>query len=42
VLELYLWRSALGFPSWNEEDRGVFQIHCPDKKGTVWEMKKIE
>jgi len=42
VLDLYTWRVALGFPSWNSEDRKVFRIHCPDPKGTVWEMKKIE
>jgi uncharacterized repeat protein (TIGR04076 family) len=41
VVDLYLWRSALGFPSWNEKDRSVFEIHCPDRKGTVWEMKRI-
>ena len=42
VLDLYTWRVALGFPSWNSEDRMVFKIHCPDPKGTVWEMKKIK
>jgi uncharacterized repeat protein (TIGR04076 family) len=42
VLDLYIWRVALGFPSWNENDFQVYQIHCPDKKGTVWEMKKIK
>ena len=41
VLDLYVWRAALGFPSWNSEDRKVFKLHCPDPKGTVWEMKKI-
>ena len=40
VLDLYLWRTFLGFPSWNENDRAVYQLHCPDKKGTVWEMKR--
>ena len=42
VLDLYLWRVALGFPSWNSENRKIFKIHCPDAKGTVWEMKKTE
>jgi uncharacterized repeat protein (TIGR04076 family) len=42
VLDLYIWRSALGFPSWNSEDRSVFKIHCPDPKGTVWEMRREE
>jgi len=41
VFDLYIWRAALGFPSWNEEDRKIFKLHCPDPKGTVWEMKKI-
>jgi uncharacterized repeat protein (TIGR04076 family) len=41
VLDLYIWRVALGFPSWNEEDYMVHKIHCPDPKGTVWEMRKI-
>jgi len=42
VLDLYVWRVALGFPSWNSENRKVFKIHCPDPKGTVWEMRKIK
>jgi uncharacterized repeat protein (TIGR04076 family) len=41
VLDLYIWRVALGFPSWNEKDHNVYCLHCPDPKGTVWEMKKI-
>lgn len=40
VLDLYTWRAALGFPSWEADDRTVFRIHCPSKKGTVWEMRK--
>ncbi len=42
VLDLYIWRVTFGFPSWNGEDRRVFKLHCPDPKGTVWEMKKIK
>ncbi len=41
VLDLYTWRVTLGFPSWNEENRQVFKIHCPDPKGTVWEIRKL-
>ncbi len=41
VLNLYTWRVALGFPSWNSENRKIHKLHCPDPKGTVWEMKKI-
>jgi len=42
VLDLYIWRVSLGFPSWNPENRKVFKLHCPDPKGTVWEMRKID
>jgi uncharacterized repeat protein (TIGR04076 family) len=41
VLNLYTWRVALGFPSWNEENRRVYRIHCPDATGTIWEMRSI-
>jgi len=41
VLDLYTWRAALGFPSWERDDRTVFRIHCPSKKGTVWELRKV-
>jgi hypothetical protein len=41
VLELYNWRVALGVPSWNDGDREVYHVHCPDRTGTVWEMKRI-
>jgi uncharacterized repeat protein (TIGR04076 family) len=41
VLDLYTWRVAVGFPSWNSANRKVHRIHCPDAKGTVWEMRKI-
>ena len=40
VLDLYTWRVALGFPSWEDDDRRVFRIHCPSKTGTVWEMTR--
>jgi uncharacterized repeat protein (TIGR04076 family) len=41
VLDLYTWRTALGYPSWDPNDRKAHMIHCPAKKGTVWEMKKV-
>jgi uncharacterized repeat protein (TIGR04076 family) len=41
VLDLYIWRVTLGFPSWNSGNRKVFKLHCPDPKGTVWEMRKM-
>jgi len=40
VLEFYTWRVALGFPSWEKDDRSVYRLHCPSKKGTVWEMSR--
>jgi len=42
VLDLYTWRIALGFPSWNELDPRVHRIHCPDHTGTVWEVRRVE
>ena len=42
VLELYTWRVTLGFPSWNEGDRDVYKVHCPDRTGTVWEVRSVE
>ena len=42
VMELYTWRVALGFPSWNAGDRDTYKVHCPDRTGTLWEMKRIE
>jgi len=41
VLKLYIWRASIGFPSW-EKDRSSYRIHCPDKKGTVWEVKRAK
>lgn len=41
VMDLYVWRTALGYPSLNEENRDVFRIHCPDATGTVWEMRRV-
>ena len=42
VLDLYTWRVALGFPSWNADNRDIHKIHCPDGTGTVWEMRRVE
>ena len=42
VLDLYVWRAAQEFPSWEKDDHTVYRIHCPSKLGTVWEMKKIK
>lgn len=40
VLDLYTWRVELGFPSWEKDNENIYRIHCPAKKGTVWEMQK--
>jgi len=42
VLDLYTWRAALGFPSWEADDASVYRIHCPSKNGTVWELRKAD
>jgi uncharacterized repeat protein (TIGR04076 family) len=42
VLSLYTWRVALDFPSWEDDDRTVHRIHCPAKRGTVWELRKVK
>jgi len=42
VLDLYLWRVALGFPSWEADDSRIYRVHCPSKRGTVWELRKAE
>ncbi len=42
VMELYTWRTALGFPSWTDGERDVYRVHCPDRTGTVWEMRRVE
>lgn len=41
VFQLYIWRASLGFPSWEPDDPRVYRIHCPAKKGTVWELRKV-
>jgi uncharacterized repeat protein (TIGR04076 family) len=41
-LDLYTWRAALGFPSWNGDDPSVYRIHCPDHTGTIWELKRVD
>lgn len=42
VCELYTWRLSLGFPSWNSDNRNIYKFHCPDPKGTVWEMEVLK
>jgi uncharacterized repeat protein (TIGR04076 family) len=42
VMDLYTWRVALDFPSWESDNRKMYRIHCPSKKGTVWEMRKVK
>lgn len=41
-LEQYNWRVALGVLSWNNSDREVYRVHCPDHRGTVWETRRID
>ena len=42
VVDLYTWRAALGFPSWEADDRSIYRIHCPSKKGTVWQLTRVD
>ena len=42
VADLYTWRVALGFPSWEADDPTIYRIHCPSKNGTVWELRKMD
>lgn len=41
VLELYTWRVTLGFPGWDAANRDVYTVHCPDRTGTVWEVRRV-
>lgn len=40
VIDLYTWRVSLGFPSWISQDPSIHRLHCPDPKGTVWEVRR--
>jgi len=40
ALEPYLWRSALGFPSWEPGEPGTYRIHCPSRTGIVLELSR--
>ena len=31
VLDRYTWQVVFGFPSWEEDDEGVYRLHCPSK-----------
>lgn len=42
VLDLYTWRAVTGFPSWESHNRKIYKVHCPSKKGTVWELQKVK
>jgi len=42
VLEMYSWRVALGFPSWEPDDETLYRLHCPCETGTVWEMRQAD
>jgi uncharacterized repeat protein (TIGR04076 family) len=38
ALEPYLWRAALGFPSWEPGEPETYRIHCPSRTGIVLEL----
>ena len=41
VVRGYVWRAALGFPSWEADDPSVYRLHCPSKRGAIWELRKL-
>ena len=41
VFQLYIFRASVGFPSWEEDDPSVYRVRCPDKNGTVWEVRRV-
>jgi uncharacterized repeat protein (TIGR04076 family) len=34
--------SAPGVPSWEKDDPNTYRIHCPSKKGTIWEIRRVK
>ena len=40
ALQPYLWRSALGFPSWEAGEPETYRIHCPSRTGIVLELNR--
>jgi uncharacterized repeat protein (TIGR04076 family) len=42
TLAPFIWRVALGMPSWEDDDPKVWRIHCPWRTGTVWEVRMVE
>lgn len=41
VVRGYVWRVAMGFPSWEAGEPEVYRLHCPSRTGTVWELRKV-
>jgi len=33
---------AIGMPSWESDDKGIWRIHCVSKKGTVWRIERVQ
>ena len=41
-LEPFVQRCSARVPSWEKDNPEIYRIHCPSKKGTVWEIKRIK
>jgi len=41
ALEPFVQRCSAKVPSWEKDDPNIYRIHCPSKKGTIWEIRRI-
>jgi len=41
ALEPFVQRCSAKVSSWENDNPDIYRIHCPSKKGTIWEIKKI-
>jgi uncharacterized repeat protein (TIGR04076 family) len=40
-LEPFVQRCSAKVPSSESDNPEIYRIHCPSKKGTIWEIKRI-
>ncbi|HVP37348.1 MAG TPA: hypothetical protein VMT04_10160 [Terriglobales bacterium] len=41
-LEPFVMRCSAKIPSSEKDNPKIYRIHCPSKKGTIWEIKRIK
>ena len=41
-VEPFVQRCSARIPSWEKDDTNTYRIHCPSKKGTIWEIRRKE